>query len=100
MKHLRSLKQMFIQNKTLIHCDFSHCGFSEYECQVMNEGLKRNHTILGIHMVGNKMNIDPLGFIKAEELALSVMHVSPRISNSLKTGLVTGEKLYLNACSN
>ena len=70
--YLLALKEMFIQNKTLIHCDFSHCGLSLYECEIMNEGLKKNHTILGIHMVGNKMNVDSLGFLKSDELIPSL----------------------------
>jgi hypothetical protein len=30
--------------------------------EVIEIGLKENHTILGIHMLGNEANIDALGF--------------------------------------
>lgn len=29
----------------------------------MNEGLKENHSILGLHLIGNELGIDSLGFI-------------------------------------
>lgn len=98
--YLLALKEMFIQNKTLIHCDFSHCGLSLYECEIMNEGLKKNHTILGIHMVGNKMNVDSLGFLKSDELIPSLWHVAPRINNVLKMGQLTEDVINLKASSN
>jgi hypothetical protein len=68
-------------NKTLIHVDFSHCGFSKDECEVMNEGLKQNHTILGLHMIGNEMNTDPLGFLKEEDDNPAVSHILEKVSN-------------------
>lgn len=100
LEYLLALKQMFIQNTSLIHCDFSHCGLSKYECEVMNEGLKKNHTILGIHMVGNKMNADSLGFLKSDELVPSLSHIAPRIDNTLNIGHLNENKITLNASSN
>lgn len=32
----------------------------------MNEGLKENHTILGLHMIGNEIITDSLGFMSIE----------------------------------
>lgn len=54
---------MFRNNVSVVHLDFSFCGFREQECAVMAEGLLLNHTILGIHMTGNKWMTDDQGFM-------------------------------------
>ena len=95
-----NFKNMFIQNKTLIHLDLTHWGLSYFEWKIMNEGLKENHTILGLHMTGNKMNVDPLGFLRGFDLVPSVSHITSRISGSLETCQVSDNKLFLNTCSN
>lgn len=30
----------------------------------INEGLKRNHSIMGLHFNGNEATVDELGFVK------------------------------------
>ena len=42
----------------MLHVDFSNNGFSATEIEVIAEGLKDNHTILGIHMIGNEATTD------------------------------------------
>lgn len=34
---------------------------------VLGEGLKENHSILGIHMLGNEAKVDQLGFVDPKE---------------------------------
>ena len=55
---------MFRENKTLLHLDFSHNSFKKQDCQIIDEGLTDNHVVLGIHMLGNELNTDSLGFLK------------------------------------
>jgi hypothetical protein len=50
------LKNMFKDNKALIHLDLSHNNLRKEDCRVIEEGLNENHTLLGIHMVGNDIN--------------------------------------------
>jgi hypothetical protein len=95
-----SFKEMFKMNKTLIHCDFSYWDFSFYECKVMNEGLEENHTILGLHMLGNKMNVDSLGFLKYDDLLPSTSHFPPNLNKTLETENLPDSKLYLKSASN
>ena len=52
-KMASSFKELFMKNSTLIHIDLSHNDFMEIELDIMNEGLKENHSILGLHMLGN-----------------------------------------------
>jgi hypothetical protein len=47
---------MFKENKTLVHVDLSHNNFKKLDCEIIDEGLKENHTIYGIHMMGNDIN--------------------------------------------
>lgn len=47
---------MFKENKTLVHMDLSHNNFKKSDCEIIDQGLKENHTLLGIHMVGNELN--------------------------------------------
>jgi len=50
-------------NKSLIHVDISNNGIDWTEMEIIGEGLKNNHTILGIHVNGNKAQVDSKGFI-------------------------------------
>lgn len=48
-----SIKKMFQKNKSLIHVDLSHNGLTDMDIDQIAEGLKENHSILGLHMLGN-----------------------------------------------
>ena len=61
----RELGLMFKQNKTLVHVDMSNNGIVSEDCKEMAEGLKFNHTLLGLHMGGNnEVDIDVKGMLK------------------------------------
>ena len=53
----------FESNTSLLHVDMSSDLFDREDVTILNEGLTKNHTILGIHMGGNKGKTDPLGFV-------------------------------------
>lgn len=91
---------MFKQNKTLIHADFSHCGFTYNECEIINEGLKHNHTLLGLHFTGNAMNVDSLGFLKPISIDPAASHIMSRISNDQMTGTFSYQRIKLQSSSN
>jgi len=50
-------------NQSLIHVDISHNHLRQPEVEIIGAGLKFNHNILGIHLVGNEGQVDPQGFI-------------------------------------
>ena len=52
---------------SLIHLDISHNNLNYSDCKLIAEKSKTNHTILGIHLDGNSMEINCLGFINAKE---------------------------------
>ena len=47
----------------LVHLNISHNNLSYEDCQLISEDSKKNRSILGFHVDGNEMEIDPLGFI-------------------------------------
>ena len=47
----------------LVHLDISHNHLPYEDCEYIATYIKSNHSILGIHVDGNEMNIDSLGFI-------------------------------------
>ena len=56
----------------------------------MAEGLKLNHTILGIHMVGNNFDTDPKGFIRPNaDSNFSTAIIMTKILPRLETGVVS-----------
>ena len=63
-----NLGEYFNQTQlSLIHLDISHNNLNYYDCKLIAEKSKTNHTILGIHVDGNAMEINCLGFITPKE---------------------------------
>ena len=52
------------ENERLLHLDLSNNNFSFNDCEVLGKGLKRNHTIKGLHFLGNYGKVNALGFIE------------------------------------
>lgn len=95
-----NFSKMFEKNRKLLHCNFSHCGFSKEECEVMRVGLNQNHTVLGLHMIGNKMNTNALGFLTNDTHNLSAPHmIAAKIENSDSIAK-SKEKMNFNITSN
>lgn len=47
-----------------MHLDIRHNNIKWNEMEIMAEGLKSNHSILGIHVKGNEAWVDSWGFIR------------------------------------
>merc|ERR1719191_1731359 len=47
----------------LFHVDLSYNSLSSTDCQTLAEGIKNNHTLFGLHLVGNDAIVDSAGFI-------------------------------------
>ena len=47
----------------LVHLNISHNNLSYEDCQLISEESINNRSILGFHVDGNEMKIDPLGFL-------------------------------------
>ena len=63
-----ALSDLFEKNQTaLIHLDISNNNLNYFDCKLIAEKSKLNHTILGLHIEGNLMDINCLGFITPKE---------------------------------
>ena len=51
------------KNTELIHLDISYNNINAIDANAISENIKDNHTILGIHVDGNDMWVDELGFV-------------------------------------
>lgn len=61
-----TLGELFSSKKfNLMHLDISYNNINYIDCLHLEETVKQNHTLLGIHVDGNDMTIDSLGFIHA-----------------------------------
>ena len=73
-KVAKQLSSTCEENKGLVHLDISHCNFNQKDVEyiskillsqyITGQGLNKNHTILGIHLLGNKAKIDAKGNYK------------------------------------
>lgn len=57
------LCSIFEDCKAMFHMDLSYNGFGAEDCAVMAAGLAKNHTLFGLHLVGNEATVDDFGFI-------------------------------------
>ncbi|CAI2364873.1 unnamed protein product [Moneuplotes crassus] len=92
--------EMFEVNDTLLHADFSQCGFNIYECREIAEGLKRNHTLLGLHFMSQPMNVNALGFLKEADIDSAAIHLNTKFGGNNETGFAINEKIKLHSTSN
>ena len=51
------------KNTQLLHLDISYNNINVVDATAISENIKDNHTILGIHVDGNDMWVDELGFV-------------------------------------
>jgi hypothetical protein len=59
------LAQVFKHNARLTHLDLSYCNLAgERVFNILSDGLKDNHTLLGLHVRGNGLRIDCRGFLQ------------------------------------
>ena len=58
------LCELFHNKSTeLVHLDISYNNINFIDAKAISENIKDNHTILGIHVDGNDMWVDELGFV-------------------------------------
>jgi len=62
-KVVSTLASVFSDCKALFHLDVSYANFRPQDCEVLAEGLKKNHTLFGLHFDGNGAAIDDVGFL-------------------------------------
>ena len=62
----------------LVHIDLSDTSMDANECKIFGETIKENHTLWGLHMMGNDCYVNSMGFvrndIKSKTQSRDVLH--------------------------
>lgn len=48
----------------LVHLDLSYNSMDKTECEKFAEAIHENHSLWGLHMMGNDCIVDSLGFVR------------------------------------
>jgi len=57
------LASILQDGQVLFHLDLSYNSIGAPDCGILGDGLKRNHTLFGLHLTGNEATVDELGFV-------------------------------------
>lgn len=89
-----ALAEALSNNETLVHLDISYNRLRESDCKVLSSCLENNHTLLGLHLAGNDMELDSYGFVlpNAELFDPTNAHIFTRISDRSTTSQKHWEK--------
>eukprot|EP00930_Biecheleria_cincta_P060897 TRINITY_DN4647_c2_g1_i1.p1 TRINITY_DN4647_c2_g1~~TRINITY_DN4647_c2_g1_i1.p1 ORF type:complete len:1790 (-),score=358.53 TRINITY_DN4647_c2_g1_i1:120-5489(-) len=60
---MATLAAVFAEGNVLFHLDLSYNGLSAKDCAVLGVGLQSNHSLFGLHLVGNEATIDDIGAV-------------------------------------
>lgn len=60
---MATLAAVFAEGDVLFHLDLSYNGLSAEDCGVLAKGLQSNHSLFGLHLVGNEATIDDIGVV-------------------------------------
>ena len=53
-------------NGILRHVDISYNSMNELDCEKFGETIKENHTLWGLHMMGNDCIVDSMGYVRTK----------------------------------
>lgn len=52
-------------NGIIRHVDLSYNSMDEKECEIFASVIHDNHTLWGLHMIGNSCILDSMGFVRS-----------------------------------
>lgn len=84
--NIKKIANILPKVQGLAHLDLSFNYLTAFECTLIGEGLKNNHDILGLHLLGNEGYIDGQGFIIPSQslFAFEQSHLFCRIFENSK----------------
>ena len=92
-------KYFSLRENPLVHLDISHNNLPYEDCLLLSKESKKNHSILGIHVDGNEMEINSLGFIipidkfSKTKSFYSKIHIFNNIDSNLELSKSNIEKI-------
>lgn len=107
---MESLARALKAECSLVHLDLSYNSLRAEDCVVLAGGLRDNHTLVGLHLVGNSASVDADGFVIARDVgSASGMRPASVPAELLAQGddacmpprlITTEEKGAIRACFN
>jgi hypothetical protein len=81
-----------LKKESIRHVDISYNSLNFKDMKPIEEGLKENHSLWGIHVIGNDAEIDSEGFVFAVEKSQRKMAAQDLFTHKL----VDSDYQYLN----
>lgn len=88
----KSLSRLFEFNISLTHVNLSYNRLTVADCQIINQGLANNHTVLGLHMSGNDCEVNSfvqLNPIMKTNDSNSIYTANDSLNSHFKSGTIT-----------
>ena len=77
------LAEVLTGQENLLHLDISHNNLKDEECRTVACALSTNHTLWGMHFVGNSTYaLDSKGFLRESGSSIGVEHLEIRINGA------------------
>ena len=78
----RQMAELLLENENLVHLDLSNNRLSAADCSQVSKALSDNHTLWGMHIIGNAARMDAKGYMTTDTLDKNVSseHLSHRIN--------------------
>jgi len=76
------LAELLSTQDNLVHLDISNNRLSSFDCAIISKGLEENHSLWGMHIIGNEGKLDTKGFMQPGkgEKSMANGHLSQRIN--------------------
>lgn len=74
MDSAQAWSNCFAMNGSIIHLNLAQNDFTCDELKIMAEGMRQNHSIIGLHMEGNECYVDAFGQIRPFEVTDLAAH--------------------------
>lgn len=88
--------------ESLLHVDISHNRIDTESCRIISEGLKQNHSLWGLHIMGNEGKVDTKGFLLSGKLehTISMEQFARRINgrSMVQKPVIEDEKTESDNC--
>jgi len=63
MRAAQAISAVLRESASLYHCDLSYNGMDADACAILADGIRDNHSLYGLHVVGNAVTMDADGFL-------------------------------------
>ncbi|MDR3547220.1 MAG: hypothetical protein P4M11_02900 [Candidatus Pacebacteria bacterium] len=94
------MAELLSTQENLVHLDLSNNRLDADACEIISKGLKDNHTLWGVHIIGNEAKVDAKGFMHAGKAETNVAceHLAHRINGRMMVVWPSPEEREVDNC--